>query len=78
MKAILLSIDKDKLLHSFYGTLIYALVSVFSAYIALCVVLLVAVGKEVYDYKDYGKFDIVDLVYTITIPCFLTIVEIVK
>ena len=78
MLEFLANIGKDKLLHSFYGALIYALVSVFSVYIALCVVVLVAVGKEVYDYKDYGKFDIKDVMFTVMIPILLVLVELVK
>lgn len=78
MLEFLTNIDKDKLLHSFYGTLIYALVSVFNVYIALGIVILVAAGKEVYDYKDYGKFDIKDAMFTVMIPALLVLVELIK
>lgn len=65
------SIPKDKLLHSFYGTLIYATVSLIDCTLALWITLLVAVSKEVYDFKVNGKFSFVDIIATVGLALVL-------
>lgn len=70
------SIKKDKLLHSFYGCLLYALVP-YSPIISLSIVFAIAVIKEIIDEYEYGGFDLADIFYTIVIPIFLTIKGIV-
>lgn len=65
------NIPTDKLLHSFYGTLVYALVSLVDFTLALWITLLVAVSKEVYDFKVKGKFSFADIVATIGIALVL-------
>lgn len=64
-------IPKDKLLHSFYGTLIYLLLSLFSPIVAILTVIFVAIAKEVYDEVKYKSFDFVDIVATILIPMLI-------
>lgn len=64
------NIEKDKLLHSFWGTLIFVLVP-YSSYIAFLVVFIIAISKEIYDEYKYGGFDWIDIVYTIFIPGIL-------
>ena len=64
----LASIPNDKLLHSFYGTLIYLPISYVDSSIALGVVAIVALSKEILDEKDYGGFDWKDMVATVAIP----------
>ena len=64
-------IPNDKLLHSFYGTVIYLLLSLFSPIFAILTVIFVAIAKEVYDEVKYKGFDIVDIVATILIPMML-------
>ena len=66
-------IPKDKLLHSFYGTLTYIIISFFSHNIAMFSVIALAVSKEVYDDRKYGGFDWKDIVATIIIPLLLYI-----
>ena len=66
-------IPKDKLLHSFYGTLAYIVVSCFSHYVAMLSVIVLAVSKEVYDDIKYGGFDWKDIVATVVIPILLYI-----
>ena len=66
-------IPKDKLLHSFYGTLTYIIVSCFSNDVAMLSVIVLAVSKEVYDERKYGGFDWKDIVATIIIPILLYI-----
>lgn len=65
------SIPNDKLLHSFYGTLIYALVSLVDFTLALWITLLVAVSKEVYDFSINGKFSFVDIIATVGLALVL-------
>ena len=65
------SIPKDKLLHSFYGTLIYALISLIDCTLALCVTLLVAISKEVYDFVINSRFSFVDIIATVGLALVL-------
>ena len=73
---MLANMSHDKLLHSFYGTLIYICVSFVDSSFALLVVALIAVVKEVYDRVDYGRFDWKDIVATVFIPIILYVKEI--
>lgn len=68
-------IPHDKLLHSFYGTCIYILLSFANPLFAVLSVIIVAIAKEVYDEVKYKGFDIVDIVATILIPMMLFIKE---
>ena len=69
-------IPQDKLLHSFYGTLIYLLISYVDSSIALGVVAIVALSKEIYDEKEYGGFDWKDMVATVAIPTLFWMKEV--
>lgn len=69
----LASIQHDKLLHSFYGTVIYLLLSLFSPIVAILTVIFVAIAKEVYDEIVYGGFDWKDIIATIAIPMLLVV-----
>ena len=71
------NIPTDKLLHSFYGTLVYALVSLIDCTLALWVTLLVAVGKEVYDFKVNGRFSFVDIIATVGLTLVLWVGSII-
>lgn len=64
-------IPKDKLLHSFYGTCIYILLSFANPLFAVLSVIVVAIAKEVYDEVKYKSFDFVDIIATILIPMLL-------
>ena len=66
-------IPKDKLLHSFYGTLTYIIISFFSHDVAMISVIALAVSKEVWDEKKYGGFDLKDIIATTVIPLLLYI-----
>ena len=72
----LASIPHDKLLHSFYGTLIYLPISYVDSSIALGVVAIVSFSKEMYDEKDYGGFDWKDIVVTMFIPTLIYIKDV--
>lgn len=63
-------IPNDKLLHSFYGTVIYSLLSFYSPIVAILTVIFVAIAKEVYDEIDSG-LDWKDIIATIAIPMLL-------
>ena len=67
----LANIQHDKLLHSFYGTVIYLLLSLFSPIIAILTVIFVAIAKEIYDEIVYSGFDWKDIIATIAIPMML-------
>ena len=57
-------IPKDKLLHFVVGSLVYASTSWLLGYYALIAVLVVAVGKEMYDFVYGGTVDKWDVVAT--------------
>ena len=58
----------DKILHLLFGFIIaWRLIDINANWIiALVVVILFAVAKEVYDYKSYGQFDYKDMIATIS------------
>ena len=70
-------IPKDKLLHSFYGTITYIIISFSSHWIAMLLVTILAVSKEIYDERKYGGFDWKDIVATTIIPTLIYIQNIV-
>ena len=74
----LASIPHDKLLHSFYGTLIYLPISYVDSSIALGVLAIVALSKEIWDEKDYGGFDLADMIATMLIPTLIYVIEYIK
>lgn len=74
----LASIPHDKLLHSFYGTLIYLPISYVHSSIALGVVGVVAFSKEILDEKDYEGFDLADIIATMLIPTLIYVIEYIK
>ena len=62
----LLQMDYDKCHHAFYGLLIYSLLAIVSPMIAIIVVAVVGIGKEVYDnYTPNHTSDKMDAVYTV-------------
>ena len=65
VKQILEKIEKDKLLHFVAGSLVYASTSWFLGYYALGLVVVIAVGKEVYDNYHNGTVDAWDAVATV-------------
>jgi hypothetical protein len=75
---ILANIPKDKLLHSFYGTLVYALSLLINPVFAISATIFIAVAKEVYDEFAYGGFDFKDILFTVLIPALLFAVELLK
>ena len=60
-------LPQDKANHSFWNLLIYSLIAIYSADIAIIVVLLSGIGKEVYDSnnEDIHTPDVMDAVYSI-------------
>lgn len=65
------SIPKDKLLHSFYGTLVYAIIALVDITLAFGVTVLVAISKEVYDFRVKGEFSLMDIGATIALALVL-------
>lgn len=62
VKQLLEKIDKDKLLHFVAGLFVYASTAWFLGYYALVLVVVVAVGKEMYDNYYNGTVDVYDAV----------------
>ena len=59
-------IPLDKANHFIYGFVIFILANIIlSGLIALIITCVFAAGKEYYDYKTYGKFDMLDMSATI-------------
>ena len=67
----LASIPNDKLLHIFYGVLIYLVAALISPVFGVIAVVVIAIAKEVYDEIVYGGFDWKDIIATILIPMML-------
>jgi len=67
-------IPTDKLLHSFYGTLVYSVVALANPIVALITVAALAVTKEIYDYTQSNHTaSWQDVVATVGIPGILTL-----
>jgi hypothetical protein len=72
MKLPLIPLDKAN--HIIYGFLIYIIANLFVENIlAFGAVVLFGAGKELYDYKSYGKFDVLDLLATVSAALALTL-----
>ena len=71
----LANLPHDKLLHSFYGTIVYLLTALINPLFGIICVVLIAVAKELYDEFIYGGFDWVDIVATLGIPMALFLKE---
>lgn len=55
----------DKKLHFFAGCLIAILGSlIFNTHVGIALSIIAGIGKEAYDYFDYGKPDVMDMVVT--------------
>ena len=67
--------QNDKLLHFFYGTLItLGCLFILPIWMAFICTLFVAVAKELYDsYAMEGRFDWVDITYTVSSSVILLI-----
>lgn len=72
---LMITIPKDKLLHSFYGVLVYLIAALVSPMFGIIAVVVLAVAKEVYDEIKYGGFDWVDIVATVAVPMALFLKE---
>jgi hypothetical protein len=73
MKLPLIPLDKAN--HIIYGIAIYILANLLLIeMLAFLVVMLFGIAKELYDFKSYGKFDILDLLATISGAAILTII----
>ena len=68
---LMADIPKDKLLHSFYGVLIYLVAALVNPMFGILAVIVIAIAKELYDEFIYGGFDWVDIVATVGIPMLL-------
>ena len=72
---LMADIPKDKLLHSFYGVLIYLVAAVVSPVFGVIAVVVIALAKEVSEEIRYGGFDWKDIVATVAIPMVLFLKE---
>lgn len=70
-----LTIPQDKANHFIYGFTMFILLNLFlNAFIALGIVFIIALSKEIYDEYDYGGYDWQDLLATI-IPASILILK---
>lgn len=66
------TIPHDKLLHAFYGSLVYSLlIFIVSSDTAVASVIFIAFAKEAYDEYKYKGADVWDYLATIAIPILL-------
>ncbi len=76
-KNIITSIQKDKLLHFFVGSIILFLsLLLFSTLISISIVVFIAAIKEIVydDFFEKGTPEVADFIYTI-LPCLLHIIN---
>jgi hypothetical protein len=69
------NIPHDKALHLAYGLIIYSFIALYNYHLAVAVVILVAVAKELYDYFYGGTVEGKDVAYTIAVPIILSIIK---
>ena len=72
---LMADIPKDKLLHSFYGVLIYLVAALVSPVFGVIAVVVIAIAKEVSDEIRYGGFDWKDIIATVAVPMVLFLKE---
>jgi len=72
---LMADLPKDKLLHSFYGVLIYLVAALVSPLFGIIAVVVIAIAKEIYDELDYGGLNYGDIAMTVLIPTILFIKE---
>ena len=71
-------IPQDKANHFIYGFVIYIIATLmFSNLISLCIVLIVALGKEAYDSKHKGSVEVLDVIATLSPALILFIKELI-
>jgi hypothetical protein len=68
-------IPEDKANHLIYGLLIYFLASLLYPSLALLIVIIIALLKEVYDNYGNGTSDWKDFMFTITLPLLIEIIR---
>jgi len=70
------NLPRDKKDHALFGLLTYSFIALYSANIAISVVMVQAIGKEVYDayHKDIHTADRYDALATFIIPMVLWII----
>lgn len=69
------SIEKDKLLHFMCGMVVWLVASTVSVAVGLFVVIVIAIGKELYDEYKYGGADWTDFIWTVWMPILLSLQE---
>lgn len=72
---VTINLQRDKANHAFDLLLVYSLIALFSPLIALGVVLLIALAKEVWDYFGNGTPDVWDIVAGITSPIVIFLLQ---
>ena len=72
---LIADIPKDKLLHNFYGVLIYLVAALVSPVFGVIAVVVIAIAKEVSDEIRYGGFDWKDIIATVAVPMVLFLKE---
>lgn len=75
----LAAIPQDKLLHFFYGYVIFRFILLFgNIYIALAVVTIIAIAKEIWDYRSPNhEASIWDIVFTISSGVIETLINLI-
>lgn len=71
----LAKIPKDKLLHYFVGSIVYFVFSLVNIYLAIAVVFIVAIAREL---TNKTGFDIKDIAFTVILPICLFTQGIIK
>ena len=70
-----ITLPQDKANHALWGLVIYSFIALYSPMIAITLVFINAIGKEIWDSSGNGTVDKYDVLATVTIPFVLYIIE---
>lgn len=71
-----ITLPQDKANHALHGLIIYIFISLYSPMIAICIVAIIAIGKEVWDSFGNGTPEKLDALATLAIPLVLYAINI--
>lgn len=70
-----ITLPVDKANHAMHGLIVYSFIAIYSPFIAILVVLVLGIGKEVLDKYIGGTVDIRDIVATALAPVILYLIK---
>ena len=72
-----ITLPQDKANHALWGLVIYSFVALYSPMIAILLVFVNAIGKEIWDSRGNGTVDKYDALATVIIPFILYTIHVI-